>query len=59
MQCVWLPLAAPGASMTWHRAQQVPWASANRAGPPGHRDQGDALSGRSTPARCCAWQLPV
>jgi hypothetical protein len=59
VQYVWLPLAAPGAGATAHGVQQAPWADTSRAAPPAHRDQGDALSGRSTPVRWCAWQLPV
>src|SRR5215831_6782580 len=34
-------------------------AAASRAAPSAHHDQKDDLSGRSTPARRCAWRLPV
>src|SRR5215471_13542020 len=54
-----LPRAVLGAGVTRLPIPPVPQAPANRAAPSAHHDQRDDLSGRSTPARRCAWWLPV
>src|SRR5262249_1302865 len=59
VQYVTLLRAVPGAGVTRLPIPPAPRAPASRAAPSAHHDQKDDLSGRSTPARRCAWRLPV
>jgi len=54
-----LPRAVLGASVIRCPVPPARQAAVGRIAPPVHHDQWDAFSGRSTPARRCAWRLPV